>query len=101
MGVIKTIIFGFILVFIVLVVFMLSNTYIIGEIVPIFDDMAVDFFNNDTPWSYSDYEERRDANVSTFYIAIAIIIITVFLFVVVNLLFKREPTATQGGVYYQ
>ena len=84
----------FVWLFVVVLMFISLNTVIIGNIVPVFDDIA-----NTSGFVDADrYSSGSNVAVSTFYFAFAIMIIAPFIYLMVRLYFKREPEPyIQGG----
>jgi len=89
---------GFVWLIVALLCFTMFNTVIMGQVVPVFDEVAnsTSFINN------SRYQDVRGMSNNTFYIVMAIMIIAPVLFIIVYLFFKREPTpyGYNGGYCY-
>lgn len=93
MTVVRTIIFVFVWIFVVSILFVAFNTIFVGQIIPIFNDIA-----NETSYvNYENYTARESQFTNIFYTTFFILYATPFLFLIVRLLFRREPTTGQGG----
>lgn len=91
-----TIIIGvFVWEVIVILLFLMFNTVIIGETVGVFDDIA----NTSGFVDYSQYTQRSGMIQNSFYGMFGIMIVAPILYLIVRLYFKREadPYQAYGG----
>lgn len=91
---IRILLFVFVWELTVLILFVSLNTIIVGEMVPILEDTA----DNITAVDAAEYRQRSNALVSIFYVIFGIMMLTPIVFLIVRLLYRREPTATGGFV---
>ena len=85
----RTIILVFVWEFVVLLSFVIFNTMLIGEIVPLFDGVANDIPNFDI----DRYDSHANQLVSVFYVVFFIMIVLPIVYLAMWLFFRREPGA--------
>lgn len=92
---ISVIIVVFAWIFIVAILFVSLNTVFVGQIIPTLNDVAQDtsFVN------YERYTEKEALYKTVFYGVFFIMGALPFIWLLVRLLYKREPSPSQG-VYY-
>ena len=86
---VRTIILVFVWEFIVLLSFISFNTMFIGEVVPMFNDIATGIDNFDM----TRYTLHETQYISVFYVVFFILIILPFVYLAMWLYFRREPGA--------
>lgn len=95
MTAVKTAVYVLAWEFMVIMVFLILNTFLFGYAVPIFDDIANQSMSAE---GFAAYESRSTPIKAGMLVAFFIMVLTPFAYLFVRLLLKREQTAPP---YYQ
>ena len=87
----RTIIFAFVMIFIALLLFMIFNTVMGEYFFPTFTNISSDMPNSGI------YADQANILRNYFYLALYLMIIIPFLYILVRLLLKREPETVYAG----
>jgi membrane protein implicated in regulation of membrane protease activity len=97
---VETVAMGILFVFIGIIAFMIGTT-VLQSTMPVLNTMqnSTPIFNNSSYFNQTGYIGQRDMIWTAANIGMYIILGTVFLYLAMRLLFRREPTSESYGGY--